>query len=102
MGRYGLKGSYIDLERNKCLPSCNRTVYNIQKQYDDKSGKLFMSLSPNAMNFLQVTEHFVMTAEDLVANIGGTVGIFLGVSCFTGIPAVEYVTKLFLRFRHKF
>ena len=58
----------FEVETRKCLPSCHHAVYIIEKDnmYDNFDiSFLKLGLSSDAMNVLQVMEHFVMSPCDL-------------------------------------
>ena len=90
-------------KREKCTRSCNKKIYSIS-HYNKKQIKhhlRFMKSKPEAiirfgldrsvMYFSRVNEESAMTTEDLVSNVGGILGIFLGVSCFSGVSGLMWL-----------
>ena len=87
---------YDDLEmmKKECPKPCQTTRYVITDKYVLHSGKgkarFALHMDTRAMNILRVKEEKAMTIDELVANVGGTLGLFLGLSCVSFISAIHY------------
>ena len=53
------------------------------------------------MTFKRATEKRAMTLEMLVANVGGILGLFLGISCLSAISGVQFLIEEGLDLREK-
>lgn len=95
----------FEKEKIKCLPSCHIYVYDFRNTKPipspDNVTKISLQFTHDSLRFLQVVENPAMTLDDLVANIGGTVGIFLGVSCLSGLSFIQYITTLVIQAAQK-
>ena len=99
VGKHPLGMDELTQDEKRCLPACHTLMYisnnYLRKSLQDKSiSEIKFKLSKDAMYYLQVQENLAITTDDLVANIGGTVGIFLGVSCLTFVSFLKYLVKI--------
>lgn len=62
---------------------------NMKKPY----GGLHIHMNIRGMKYVSVTEKKAMTLEMLVANVGGILGLFLGISCVSVIDAVQFLVR---------
>lgn len=81
-------------QENSCPVPCHVRMYQYVPEIRDFPGNntiLRLLLDPGAMYYLNIQEKLDMTRGTL--NIGGTLGLFLGVSFLSGFDAVGYVCK---------
>lgn len=92
LGRYELSQQYIKYN-NKCSPVCRTIIYIIKEKRFKASSKskssITLTLAEDAMYFLHVDEEPAMTLVDFVGSVGGILGIFLGLSCFSLVSFAE-------------
>ena len=76
----------LEKDRNKCNPRCHRILYDVdwkngrQSLGRDNSSNILIYMSGEGMMYMKVDEYFSLTLDMLVSDIGGTLGLFLGVS----------------------
>ena len=58
------------------------------------SNKPLVTLNRLAMSHLSVDEQRAMTMDMLIGNVGGILGLFLGVSCLTFVSGVQYLLRI--------
>ena len=82
--------------KNKCPNPCFTRKYILTEK------SLSKSLSFEAALFRIVLDNRAMTVEMLLGNIGGTLGLFLGISCISAITAIQYIaTKIIALYKKK-
>ena len=66
--------------------------YTRVSTYFSRSQVRFM-LDSRAMSYLSVNEEKAMPVDVFVSNIGGILGLFLGLSCITFIKGLQYISR---------
>ena len=90
-----------DIRRNKVCPSglkCNHPIYNMRteltKSIDSKRATLHIQLeSPIVQN---VIDSYAYDSQSLVGEVGGTLGLFLGLSTYSLVEFITYFMEKFL------
>ena len=90
-----------DIRRNKICPSglkCNHPIYNMRteltKSIDSKRATLHIQLeSPIVQN---VIDSYAYDSQSLVGEVGGTLGLFLGLSTYSLVEFITYFMEKFL------
>ena len=96
------QGFQYEVVRNKACPSglkCNRPIYNIKTELakstvsDDNKAIVEIQLeSPTVQN---VIDSYAYDSQSLVGEVGGTLGLFLGLSTYSFVEFIEYlISKL--------
>ncbi len=68
---------------------------NITPTYDQlKQSMVSVNINYNELGFTQIREKQKITTLDLVTNIGGTIGLFMGLSCLSFFELVEFAIEL--------
>ena len=76
----------LQQNRKRCLPRCHKLFYDVdwkngrQSLGKGNSSNILVYISGDGMLYMRVKESFSLTADMLVSDIGGTMGLFLGVS----------------------
>ena len=96
------QGFQYEVSRNKACPSglkCIRPIYNIKTELtkstvsDDNKAIVVIQLeSPTVQN---VIDSYAYDLQSLVGEVGGTLGLFLGLSTYS---LVEFLTYLLEKF----
>ncbi len=63
-----------------------------------KENNLFLSVYFTSTQYTEITQSPKITLMDLIPNLGGTIGIWLGLSLFFIIEVLEIIVRLFLIF----
>ena len=92
-----------EIKRNKTCPSgyrCNRPIYNIRKEIikssvaDDNQAIVDIQLeSPTVQNVIDL---YAYDSQSLIGEIGGTLGLFLGLSTYSLVELITYFMEKFL------
>ena len=87
---------------DECEEACDTIKYYYS--YADFKTNVFSRISlfklrmhPHAMSILTMTEKKAMTFDVLLANIGGALGLLLGVSCLTVITAIQFIIRKIIK-----
>ena len=96
------QGFQYEVVRNKACPSglkCNRPIYNIKTELakstvsDDNKAIVEIQLeSPTVQN---VIDSYAYDSQSLVGEVGGTLGLFLGLSTYSLVEFVTYFLEKF-------
>ena len=95
-------------ERNKCLERCQKKIYKQEKSKShtyknpDNSSIFKMSIPEDGMLFYRIEEQFDLDFTTLLSNIGGTLGIFLGVSILSIVDILSMMHNLMKKLGKKF
>jgi len=87
--------------KQECYPPCHFKKYwvaNKVKKHKDtlrnqRSSSFTIRLEDRAMTYQIINERKAITVDQLFANIGGTLGLYLGVSGFTGLTLIQYIIR---------
>ena len=92
-----------DIRRNKVCPSglkCNHPIYNMRTELtksttvSDEKATLHIQLeSPIVQN---VVDSYAYDSQSLVGEVGGTLGLFLGLSTYSLVEFITYFMEKFL------
>ena len=83
--------------RNECGNPC-RTIRYLYTDHafrpkNSPKDRFVLYMDPHVMSYKSITETKAMTFDMLVANVGGILGLFLGISFVTLTSAVQYIIK---------
>ncbi len=98
---YGLIEMIESQEQTKCLHKCRRTVWKVKVTKEPSTGidhgnaMLYIDSSMKSEHSEDVLIYDINT---VIASVGGSLGLFLGVSCFS---LFTYMGRAFSR-RHRF
>ena len=90
-------------QRNKCLPRCHRLLYDIEwKNGRQTLGKhnasnIIVYISGDGMMYMKVNEYFSLTVDMLISDIGGTMGLFLGVSGLSFLSFFAFIYERIMK-----
>jgi hypothetical protein len=91
-----LKKKYLqNLRTNKNVISKYKNISNIT---DEQLAESFVSIDVyyNSLSYTQITEVPVYTTLTLISNIGGTLGLFLGMSVLSFIEIIELLLNILM------
>ncbi len=89
-----------------CLPPCDSFSYTLKTQ----NGLMSMEATQRSMtmfarftkgSYKQLEEYFVYTGNNLVADIGGYLGLLLGHSLYSIVCSLEDLKKIYMKFLFK-
>ena len=75
-------------------PKCNRTIYKMEVEKEESTWSEFKASlkiqleSPNVQN---VIDSHAYDLQSLIGEVGGTLGLFLGLSTYSFVEFVEYL-----------
>ena len=87
-------------EIKKCPDPCQRYIYKVvQSNYTacEWSPCVKVSIGGDGMLFMKVDEHFSVTLDMFISDIGGILGLFLGFSCLSFVPWLKALYKMIKR-----
>lgn len=102
-----IKYKDLQAEKAKCGEPCHTKIYIIadKSTRQDRKAKnkttLLFYPHARAMNYQQVDESRAMTIDLMVANVGGILGLFLGISCMTIISIIQFTITYFSKKAHE-
>ena len=85
------------LNEDKCpkMPKCKRSIYkmdiSMSKRNDFSKSRLEIEL--NNPNILTIIDDYSYDLQSFIGEVGGTLGLFLGMSMFSFIEFIEYVLR---------
>ena len=89
-----------DIRRNKTCPSglkCNHPIYNtrteLTKSTTERATLHIQLESPTVQN---VVDSYSYDSQSLVGEVGGTLGLFLGLSTYSLVEFITYFMEKFL------
>ena len=86
-----------DLNENICpkMPKCKRSIYkmdiSMSKRNDFSKSRLEIEL--NNPNILTIIDDYSYDLQSFIGEVGGTLGLFLGLSMFSIIEFIEYILR---------
>ena len=88
------------LYEDKCpkMPKCKRSIYKMDismTQRNDlfKFRKSHLEIELNNPNILTIIDDYSYDLQSFIGEVGGTLGLFLGMSMFSFIEFIEYVLR---------
>ena len=77
------------------MPKCKRSIYQMDLSTTDhgnfeKSNLLIKLKNPN---ILTIVDEYSYDLQSFIGEVGGTLGLFLGLSMFSFIELIEYVLR---------
>ena len=79
------------------IPSCNRTIYKVEIQKDQDSNwaenKAYLKIQLESPNVQKIVDTYSYDLQSLIGEVGGTLGLFLGLSTYSFVEFIEYLIK---------
>ena len=77
------------------MPKCKRSIYKMDlSTVDWKLSLLTIQLKDS--NILTIVDNYSYDFQSLIGEVGGTLGLFLGLSMFSFVEFIEYVLRKML------
>lgn len=78
-------------EEQKQIEAKIKEIYNATMKYSQISGRcIFLDFFFDVLNNMEITQYPKMDVSELLSNVGGTLGLFLGISLLTFIEIFEF------------
>jgi amiloride-sensitive sodium channel subunit alpha/amiloride-sensitive sodium channel subunit gamma len=68
------------------------------KHEDLKGGFIRIHIYYDSLDYTSITESVKFSGSDLISNIGGTLGLFIGISVLSFVEIIEIIIEIFLIF----
>ena len=85
------------LNEDKCpkMPKCKRSIYKMDKSTTKRNDfhKSRLEIKLNNPNILTIVDDYSYDLQSFIGEVGGTLGLFLGMSMFSFIEFIEYVLR---------
>ena len=85
------------LNENICpkMPKCKRSIYKMDKSTTKRNDfhKSRLEIKLNNPNILTIVDDYSYDLQSFIGEVGGTLGLFLGMSMFSFIEFIEYVLR---------
>ena len=77
------------------IPSCNRTIYRVEIEKDQDSNwgenKASLKIQLESPNVQKIVDTYSYDLQSLIGEVGGTLGLFLGLSTYSFVEFIEYL-----------
>ena len=81
------------------LPKCKRPIYKIDIQTEDYGGtNALVTVQLESPNVLNIVDSYAYDLQSLVGEVGGTLGLFLGLSSYSLVEFVAFVIERLFKF----
>lgn len=90
--------------RERCPLECKTIVYSktiSRKKYLNNNEKISVAIRFDGLGYTEIKESPIMNLVDLMSNIGGIGGLFLGISLLSFVEIIEIFMEIYYLFNHK-
>ena len=85
------------LNENRCpkMPKCKRSIYKMDLSATDRNDfrTSHLEIKLKNPNILTIIDDYSYDLQSFIGEVGGTLGLFLGLSMFSCIEFIEYVLR---------
>ena len=85
------------LNENSCpkMPKCKRSIYKMDLSATDRNDfrMSHLEIKLKNPNILTIIDDYSYDLQSFIGEVGGTLGLFLGLSMFSFIECIEYVLR---------
>ena len=77
------------------MPKCKRSIYKMDLSATDHNNFHMseLEIKLNNPNILTIIDDYSYDLQSFIGEVGGTLGLFLGLSMFSFIEFIEYVLR---------
>ena len=81
--------------QTKTMPKCGRSMYKttLTREYGGKFGNTVLKIQLENPNILTIVDSYSYDIQSFVGEVGGTLGLFLGLSVFSFVEFAEYLLR---------
>lgn len=85
----------ISKKEQKQIEAKIKEIYNVTIKYSQISGGcIYLDFFFDVLNYMEITQYPKMDVSELLSNVGGTLGLFLGISLLTFIEIFEFSIEI--------
>ena len=75
-------------------PKCKRSLYNMESlSTKEKPGASTLQIKLKSPNVLNIADSYSYDIQSFIGEVGGTLGLFLGLSMFSIVEFIEYILR---------